>query len=567
MKTRKMSIAAQIFLFMLGTAILVSLIVGVVSYVTMEGFLRQKSQADVMDIASMAAENVDGETFSRAIAGDAETFQAINDSLSFFLTGESVAYIYTLMPKDQNFFQFVVDTDPEEPGEYAEDYEAQEAMFEAMKGTPSVTAEAFTDEWGTFYSGYAPIYYNGQVLGIVAVDYEASSIQSSLNRLVRNILIAVVADILLAVIAALLTSIRLKSNFEKVNNKILEVVSSDGDLTKVLDINSGDELEVIGSNLNQLLNKTANTVREIKNGTDNIESKMESINEHVSGSVSRITNISDTVQSMVASSEEISASLGTAGGQADFVYNDIQNIVDIVTKNTDDLRDINKSSVELSDTAQSSYAHISESAEAMSLNLQKEKEKADAVLQIKELSDTILRISEQTNLLALNASIEAARAGEAGRGFSVVAAEIGALAGSTNEAANGIQQMSNDVVEAIQGLNGLADQMLILLRQEVSTDYEKFGNVSQNFRDKSNHIRESMEQLQQKTEQYAQSLERIKDAILSVGAASEENSTEIIQISELLLSMDKDMQNIGTTTEEAFSAITNMNEDLNNYKV
>ena len=567
MKTRKMSIAAQIFLFMLGTAILVSLIVGIVSYVTMGGFLRQKSQKDVMDIATMAAENVDGETFSRAIAGDAETFQAINDSLSFFLTGESVAYIYTLMPKDKNYFQFVVDTDPEEPGEYAEDYEAQEAMFEAMKGTPSVTAEAFTDEWGTFYSGYAPIYYNGQVLGIVAVDYEASSIQSSLNRLVRNILIAVVADILLAVIAALFTSIRLKSNFEKVNNKILEVVSSDGDLTKVLDINSGDELEVIGGNLNQLLNKTANTVREIKNGTDNIESKMESINEHVSGSVSRITNISDTVQSMVASSEEISASLGTAGGQADFVYNDIQNIVDIVTKNTDDLRDINKSSVELSDTAQSSYAHISESAEAMSLNLQKEKEKADAVLQIKELSDTILRISEQTNLLALNASIEAARAGEAGRGFSVVASEIGALAGSTNEAANEIQQMSNDVVEAIQGLNGLADQMLLLLRQEVSTDYEKFGNVSQNFKDKSNHIRESMEQLQQKTEQYAQSLERIKDAILSVGAASEENSSEIIQISELLLSMDTDMQKIGTTTEEAFSAITDMNEDLKNYKV
>lgn len=567
MKTRKMSIAAQIFLFMLGTAILVSLIVGIVSYVTMGDFLRQKSQKDVMDIAAMAAENVDGETFSRAIAGDAETFQAINDSLSFFLTGESVAYIYTLMPKNQNFFQFVVDTDPEEPGEYAEDYEAQEAMFEAMKGTPSVTAEAFTDEWGTFYSGYAPIYYNGQVLGIVAVDYEASSIQTSLNRLVRNILIAVVADILLAVIAALFTSIRLKSNFEKVNNKILEVVSSDGDLTKVLDINSGDELEVIGGNLNQLLNKTANTVREIKNETDNIESKMESINEHVSGSVSRITNISDTVQSMVASSEEIAAALGTAGGQADFVYNDIQNIVEIVTKNTDDLRDINNSSIELSDTAQNSYAHISESAEAMSLNLQKEKEKADAVLQIKELSDTILRISEQTNLLALNASIEAARAGEAGRGFSVVASEIGALAGSTNEAANGIQQMSNDVVEAIQGLNGLADQMLLLLRQEVSTDYEKFGNVSQNFRNKSNHIRESMEQLQQKTEQYAQSLERIKDAILSVGAASEENSTEIIQISELLLSMDTDMQNIGTTTEEAFSAITNMNEDLNNYKV
>lgn len=567
MKTRKTSIAAQIFLFMLGSAIVVSLIVGIVSYVTMGGFLRQNSKDNVLDIAKMAAENVDGETFSRAVAGDEDAFEEIDNSLNFFLTGDSVAYIYTLMPKDQNYFQFVVDTDPEEPGEYAEDYEAQDAMFEAMEGKPSVTQEAFTDEWGTFYSAFAPIFYDGKVLGIVAVDYEASSIQTSLNKLVINILIAVVADILFAVCLALFTSLRLKRNFTKVNDKILEVVSSDGDLTKVLDINSGDELEVIGSNLNQLLQKTANTVREIKNGTDNIESKMESINEHVADSVSRITNISDTVQSMVASSEEISASLGTAGGQADFVYNDIQNIVEIVTQNTDGLRDINMSSIELSDSAQSSYAQIYENAEFMSQNLQKEKEKAQAVLQIKELSDTILKISEQTNLLALNASIEAARAGEAGRGFAVVASEIGTLAGSTNEAANEIQQMSNDVVEAIQGLDGLADQMLLLLRQEVSADYERFGNVSQSFRDKSNDIRESMEQLQQKIEQYAKSLERIKDAVISVGAASEENSTEIIQVSELLFAMDTDMQEIGTTTQETFSAISIMHEDLNNYNV
>ena len=567
MKTRKTSIAAQIFLFMLGSAIVVSLIVGIVSYVTMGGFLQQDSKNNVLDIARMAAENVDGETFSRAMAGDEDAFEEIDNSLNFFLTGDSVAYIYTLMPKDQNYFQFVVDTDPDDPGEYAEDYEAQGAMFEAMEGTASVTQEPFTDEWGTFYSAFAPIFYDGKVLGIVAVDYEASSIQTSLNRLVVNILIAVVVDILFAVCLALVTSIRLKRNFAKVNDKILDVASSDGDLTRVLDINSGDELEVIGGNLNQLLQKTANTVREIKNGTANIESKMESINEHVTGSVSRITNISDTVQSMVASSEEISASLGTAGGQADFVYNDIQNIVEIVTQNTDNLRDINVSSIELSDTAQSSYAHIHENAESLSQNLQKEKEKAQAVLQIKELSDTILKISEQTNLLALNASIEAARAGEAGRGFAVVASEIGTLAGSTNEAANEIQQMSNDVVDAIHGLDGLADQMLLLLRQEVSSDYEKFGNVSQGFKDKSNDIRESMEQLQQKIEQYAKSLERIKDAIISVGAASEENSTEIIHVSELLFAMDTDMQEIGATTQETFSAISVMNEDLNNYNV
>ena len=567
MKTRKISIAAQLFLFILGAAIVVALIVGIVSYATMSNFLRSKTKNDVMEIAVMGAANVDGETFAKAVEGDEDALLVVKDSLSFFLEGESVTYIYTLMPKNADNFQFVVDTDPDDPGEYAEDYEADDAMFEAMEGHASVTAQPITDEWGTFYCGYAPVSYNGKVLGIVAVDYEASSIQTSLNSLVRNLVGAVIIGIIVAILAAFTMAIRMKRNFTKVNDKILEVASDDGDLTKVLDISSGDELEVIGNNLNKLLAKTGSTVREIKSGADNIGSKMGDINSHVSGSVSRISDINDAVQSIVASSEEIAASIGTAGSQADYVYNDIHNIVDIVSKNTDSLREINVSSKELNDTAKASSARINESVESMSKNLQEEKEKADTVLQIKELSDAILRISNQTNLLALNASIEAARAGEAGRGFAVVATEIGGLANSTNDAANEIQKMSNDVVEAIQGLNNLADRMLLLLSEEISADYAKFDGISQGFAAKSDDIRESMEKLQQKTVQYEKSLNKIKEAILAVSSASEENSDEIIRVSELLSSMDTDMKNIGVSTKETFSAISDMNSGLNSYKV
>ena len=566
MKTRKISIAAQLFGFILGAAIMVSLIVGGVSYSTMGSFLRQKSMGDVREIAVIAAENVDGETFAKAMEGDKEALLTIKDSLSFFLSGDSVTYVYTLMPKDKEYFQFVVDTDPEDPGEYAEDYEAQEAMFEAMEGKASVTKESFTDEWGTFYSGYAPVFHEGKVLGIVAIDYEASSIRTSLNSLIRIILIAVAGGILAAVAAAMLVASRMKRNFNKVNNKLLEVISSEGDLTKVLDISSGDELEAIGGSLNQLLQKTGNTVKEVKNGTGSIEAKMQNINSHVSSSASRITHISDTIQSMVASSEEIAASVGIAGEQVELVYNNIQNIADIVTENTVHLRDINLSSQQLNDTAKRSASLIEKDVDEMSRNLRKEKEKANAVLKIKELSDAILDISEQTNLLALNASIEAARAGEAGKGFAVVAGEIGTLAGHTNEAANEIQTMSKDVVEAIGGLDGLAEKMLSLLQEKIIADYEEFGSASQNFTDMSDSIKVSMEQLQTITQQYVRSLESIKGAMASAGAASEENSAEIVKTSELLSSIDTDMRKIETVTKETLSTVSVMNHDLENYR-
>lgn len=64
--------------------------------------------------------------------------------------------------------------------------------------------------------------------------------------------------------------------------------------------------------------------------------------------------------------------------------------------------------------------------------------------QLSVLIEAITEIAEQTNLLSLNASIEAARAGIHGKGFALIADEVGQLARRSSDAANEISLLMKD---------------------------------------------------------------------------------------------------------------------------
>lgn len=74
---------------------------------------------------------------------------------------------------------------------------------------------------------------------------------------------------------------------------------------------------------------------------------------------------------------------------------------------------------------------------------------AESIGELKELALEVSLIAQQTNMLAINASIEAARAGDAGRGFSVIAAEVRRLSTASSDIGKRITSRMDEASSAM----------------------------------------------------------------------------------------------------------------------
>lgn len=79
-------------------------------------------------------------------------------------------------------------------------------------------------------------------------------------------------------------------------------------------------------------------------------------------------------------------------------------------------------------------------------------ESVELIHDLNEKSINLAKIESQQKILSLNASIEAARAGEAGRGFSVVAAQVGKLSNDSSE-------INAEISKSLEGLTATIEAM------------------------------------------------------------------------------------------------------------
>jgi methyl-accepting chemotaxis protein len=268
---------------------------------------------------------------------------------------------------------------------------------------------------------------------------------------------------------------------------------ADGDLTREVRVDRGDELGDLQRALAQMRDGLADMVTKAHEGADSVQTAAAEI---ASGNMD-LSQRTETTAAHVQQTNSAINDLGVA------------------------VRHSAESAATANQLAQSAATVAQRGGEVVGQVVSTMEQINTSSKKIADIIGVIDGIAFQTNILALNAAVEAARAGEQGRGFAVVAGEVRSLASRSAEAAREIKTLIGASVERVEaGTRLVADAGSTMdeLVGNVNKVSDVIGEISASTAEQNQHlsgVASSMVQLDQMSQSNA--------ALVEEGAAAAES--------------------------------------------
>lgn len=361
--------------------------------------------------------------------------------------------------------------------------------------------------------------------GTKAVERQVAVLQRESDELENIIVMSAVAAVVIALLFAMLITQLVVTPLQKILFVVDKIAS--GDLTEDLPADRHDEF----GKLMQAMQKMSINLRALVNNLTNGISQLAAASEEMAA-------ISSQNAVGVAQQKEETEQVATA-------MNEMAASVQDVARSAEDA---SSAAVLSAEKASAGKVVVEKTAEQINTLADEVMASASVIMELQQQSnnigsvlDVIKTVADQTNLLALNAAIEAARAGEAGRGFSVVADEVRALASRTQESTGQIQQL----IIALQDKAGLAVgnmQRSATMAKSTLAMATDAGNAIEQINTAVDNIQHMNQQIASAALQQSTVAEQINRSIFSIRDVAEQSATA----SEETAAASHDLGRLGT---------------------
>lgn len=441
-----------------------------------------------------------------------------------------------------------------------------------------VTAVAAGDEAGAWaaFNQLAPPIENGSAMLTQMMDYNSQMSSDQNDADARTASVLSIASgamtLILVIVAVLLGLYNARVIARPISNMAAAAKAlSEGDVDVNLDINSKDEVGMLATAFNDMvdgIHEQADIVRAIADGDYTvsvpIRSDKDVMNQALANMVSSGSNMMSDINAassqVNAGSQQISqGAQGLAAGtsQQASSIEELSATIAEIKEQVDESAVSSQRALNNCEVAGSMMAQSMDSMDQMLKAMAIIGESSKSITQVIKVIDDI---AFQTNILALNAAVEAARAGQHGKGFAVVADEVRNLAAKSAEASKETAALIEGSIVHVSEGSKIVERTSEGLRS-VSESSADTANIVRGMADSLSVQARAIGEINQGIEQVAIVVQSNAATAEQSAAASEELSAQAVVLNEIISHFKIDNKaGVAANTNAAQTAAASMSQ-------